>query len=57
MISKDIWITREGHQIEIRHMASHHLLSAIHFIERNRLMNASEVWSERELGDARLNAV
>ena len=57
IISKDIWITREGQQIEIRHMASSHLLSTIHFIERSRFMNAAEVYSEQQLGDARLAAV
>jgi|SRR4051812_48772490 hypothetical protein len=56
-ISKDVWITREGHQMEIKHMASSHLLSAIHFIERNRLNNASEVYHEQQLGEDRLNAV
>ena len=57
LISKDIWITREGQQIEIRHMASSHLMSTIHFIERSRFMNAAEVYSEQQLGDARLAAV
>ena len=57
IISKDVWITREGQQMEIRHMASHHLLAAIHMIERNRLMNAAEVYGEQQLGDARLAAV
>jgi hypothetical protein len=45
-ISKDVWITKEGVEMEIRHMASNHLLSTIHFIERNRLFNAAEVWSD-----------
>lgn len=57
IISKDIWITREGEQIEIRHMASSHLLATIHFIERSRFMNAAEVYSEQQLGSERLNAV
>jgi hypothetical protein len=57
IISKDIWITREGQQIEIRNMASSHLLSTIHFIERSRFMNAAEVYSEQQLGEARLAAV
>lgn len=56
-ISKDVWITREGQEIEIRTMASAHLLSTIHFIERNRLFNAAEVYSEQQLGDSRLSAV
>lgn len=46
IISKDIWITREGHQIEVTGMASSHLLATIHFIERNRFMNAAETYSE-----------
>lgn len=57
IISKDVWITREGQQIEIKHMASSHLLATIHFIERSRFMNAAEVYSEQQLGDERLNAV
>ena len=57
IIAKDIWITREGHQIEIRTMASAHLLSTIHFIERNRFMNAAEVYGEQQLGEDRLGAV
>ena len=57
IISKDIWITREGEQIEIRHMASSHLLATIHFIERSRFMNAAEMFSEQQLGNDRLNAV
>lgn len=46
IISKDVWITREGVQMEIKTMASSHLLAAIHFIERNRFMNAAETYSE-----------
>lgn len=57
VISPDVWITREGQQIEIKSMASSHLLATIHFIERNRFMNAAEVYSEQQLGDARLDAV
>jgi len=57
IISKDVWITREGQQIEIRTMASSHLLATIHFIERSRFMNAAEVYSETQLGNDRLNAV
>jgi hypothetical protein len=56
-ISRDIWITREGKEIEIRMMASSHLLATIHFIERSRFMNAAEVYSEQQLGDERLNAM
>lgn len=48
-ISKDIWITREGQQIEIRKMASSHLLSTIHFIERNRFTNVTEIAHDHEL--------
>ena len=57
IIARDIWITREGQQIEIGKMASSHLLATIHFIERSRFMNAAEVYSESQLGDERLNAV
>lgn len=39
---KDVWITREGERVEIKKMASRHLLSTIHFIERNRFDNAVE---------------
>lgn len=46
IISKDIWITKEGKQMEIATMASSHLLSAIHFIERNRFMNAAETYGD-----------
>lgn len=49
IISKDVWITREGRQMEIKTMASSHLLSAIHFIERNRFMNAAECYHEENL--------
>jgi hypothetical protein len=49
IISKDVWITREGKQVEIRSMASSHLLSAIHFIERNRFMNAAECYTQEGL--------
>jgi hypothetical protein len=38
--SKDVWTTREGQEIEIRNMASSHLLATIHLIERNRFTNA-----------------
>jgi hypothetical protein len=49
IISPDVWITREGKQMEIKDMASSHLLAAIHFIERNRFTNAAEVYSEESL--------
>jgi hypothetical protein len=39
----EIWTTREGSRIAIRDMASSHLLSTIHYIERNRFMNSVEV--------------
>lgn len=42
IISKDIWITAEGQQMEIRTMASSHLLAAIHYIERRRFMNVTD---------------
>jgi hypothetical protein len=38
-MSKLIWNTREGHPIEIKKMATPHLLATIHMIERNRLNN------------------
>lgn len=57
LISKDVWITREGQQIEIKTMASSHLLATIHFIERNRYMNAAEVYTEHQLGSQRFDAV
>lgn len=57
IISTDVWITREGQEIEIKHMASSHLLATIHFIERSRFMNAAEVYGEQQLGDDRLAAV
>jgi hypothetical protein len=47
IISKDIWITAEGQQMEIKSMASSHLLATIHFIERKRFQSASEVYHER----------
>ena len=57
IISKDIWITREGQQFEIKNMASSHLLAAIHYIERNRFMNAAETFSEYQMDDeTRLDA-
>jgi len=49
IISKDVWITREGKQMEIKTMASSHLLATIHFIERNRFMNAAECYQEESL--------
>lgn len=48
IISKDVWITREGKQMEIKDMASSHLLSTIHFIERNRLMQGLEIYQQRQ---------
>jgi len=57
IISKDVWITREGQQLEIRTMSSSHLLATIHWIERNRFMNAAEVYHESQLGEHRLAAV
>jgi|SRR5215203_7168200 len=44
IISPQVWITKEGQQIEIAKMASSHLLSTIHFIERNRFNNVLEVY-------------
>lgn len=48
-ISKDVWTTREGQEIEIKMMSSSHLLATIHFIERNRFMNAAEVYSQQKM--------
>ena len=49
IISKDVWITAEGRQMEIATMASSHLLAAIHMIERRRFMNAAETYGEMNL--------
>lgn len=49
IISKDVWITKEGRSMEIKNMASSHLLSAIHFIERNRFTNALECYNQDSL--------
>lgn len=49
IISKDVWITREGKEMEIKKMASSHLLSTIHFIERNRFMNAAETYGQQQV--------
>lgn len=57
IIAKDIWITREGKQLEIRTMASSHLLSTIHFIERNRFMNAAEIYGDGILDDTDKDAL
>lgn len=57
IISTHVWITREGEEIEIKNMASSHLLSTIHFIEHNRFMNAAEVFTDQNLGKDRLKAV
>ena len=37
-----VWTTKEGQRIPIREMASSHLLSTIHFLERARFTNAVE---------------
>lgn len=42
IISKDVWITKEGQQIEIHKMASSHLLSTIHYIERRRYISVTD---------------
>lgn len=41
-ISRDVWITKEGVQIEIERMASAHLLATIHLIERSRFTRAHD---------------
>lgn len=46
VISPEIWITREGQHLEIKKMASSHLLSTIHFIERSRFNNVLEVYTD-----------
>jgi hypothetical protein len=48
IISPDVWITREGKEMEIKTMASSHLLSTIHFIERNRFTQGLEIFTQRE---------
>lgn len=48
IISKDVWITREGKQMEIKEMASSHLLSTIHFIERSRFSQSMEVYQQAQ---------
>ena len=52
IISKDVWITAEGKQMEIKSMASSHLLSAIHFIEKKRFQAAVEVYSDKAFDSA-----
>jgi hypothetical protein len=37
-----IWVTKDGITINIRDMASSHLLNTIHMIERNRFTQATE---------------
>lgn len=51
IISKDLWITAEGVQMEIATMASSHLLATIHFIERKRFQAAFEVYNEHAFGE------
>jgi|GraSoiStandDraft_4_1057263.scaffolds.fasta_scaffold00110_53 hypothetical protein len=46
IIACDIWITREGQEIEIKKMPSSHLLATIHFIERRRFEACFEVYQE-----------
>jgi hypothetical protein len=46
VISRDVWITKEGHQIKIKKMPSSHLLSTIHFIERRRFEACFEVYQD-----------
>ena len=43
-MTKDTWITREGHHIEIKAMASSHLLATIHLIEKSRFTNSAEIF-------------
>jgi hypothetical protein len=38
----DVWTTAEGKAIPIRNMASSHLLSTIHFIERGRFQRVAD---------------
>jgi hypothetical protein len=52
-ISNDIWVTREGQQLEIKKMASSHLLATIHFIERKRFTEAVDC-AMRESGGSDL---
>lgn len=37
---KDTWVTKEGQYLDIKVMASSHLLATIHYIERNRFTNS-----------------
>jgi hypothetical protein len=46
IIARDIWITREGHQVKIDKMPSSHLLATIHFIERRRFEACFEVYQD-----------
>jgi hypothetical protein len=39
---EDVWTTREGQDIPVKNMASAHLLSAIHLIERSRYQKATD---------------
>jgi hypothetical protein len=45
-LDPNVWITRTGDAVEIKQMASSHLLSTIHFIEKNRFLNALETFEE-----------
>jgi hypothetical protein len=51
IISTDIWTDRSGQQVEIKNMASSHLLATIHFIERNRFINTAEVYFDRNFSE------
>ena len=46
-VRKPTWTTKDGEEIEIAFMSSSHLLATIHFIERNRFVNAAEVYGYR----------
>lgn len=49
------WITKEGIEIEPRDMATPHLLSTIHMIERNRMQNLIHVGITQDLPDSVIN--
>jgi hypothetical protein len=46
IISPDVWITREGQEMEITKMPSSHLLATIHLIERRRFESCFEVYQD-----------
>lgn len=47
-LDPEIWVTREGDAIRIKNMASSHLLSTIHYIEKHRFMSAVEIFHDQQ---------